>query len=335
MNEATLASDIAGYRRNALADEAAHLAELHRDAAVLVAEQERENSRLAREQDWKTWLAFCKKASEQPLTVSADVLVLYAAWLANDAQGPLAPASILRRLAGVLYGWRKSGLDYPRHVAEQARQVVDGHERRLHKQSRPVGRGQAPAIPLIDLQRICRALPDSIAGVRDRALILVGFGIAARRSELSHLEVSDVTEDPRGIHVNVRYTKKRPRRPGVPYGDHEKTCPVTAWRAWLEVSGITDGPAFRQVDRHSRIGGRMSPRAVGDAITRAGENAKLGVRYTGHSLRSGLATEARLAGHDVVAIARQGGWAENSSSLYGYIRTVDKWTDNAVKGIGL
>jgi integrase len=331
VNQQVNLPDIADYRRTELTRAADRLAELHRAATELEAEQQRENSRLAREQDWKMWETFCAEFHEPTLEVSADLLVLYASWLAQERG--LAPASIKRRVSGALYGWRKAGLVYPRDVAKRAREMANGHERRLHTASLPVGRGKAPAMSVKDLTRICGALPDTLIGTRDRALLLVGFSIAARRSELSYLDVSDITEDPHGIHVHVRYTKKKPRHPGVPFGKDEATCPARAWHAWVELAGITAGPAFRRINGRGEIGERMSPRDVGDAVTRAARGAKVKPHYTGHSLRSGLATAAREAGHDVVTIARQGGWVENSSSLYGYIQTVDKWKDNAMRGV--
>lgn len=337
MNEPLQTSDTAVYRRSELALTAERMSELHRVATVLVEHQQPENSRLARKQDWKTWLAFCDDLDLPTHIPSSDLLVTYAAWLATDTEdrAALAPASIIRRLSGVLYGWKRSGVEYPRNISEQARTIAHGHERGLHEANMPVGRGKAPALTVQRLSRIVEKLPDTPGGIRDRALILVGFGIAARRSELAHLEVSDITEDDEGLNVHVRYSKTKPRHPGVPYGARELTCPVTAWRNWLAVSGLTSGAAFRQVHRYGGIGERMSPKAVGEAITRAAELANLDKHYTGHSLRSGLATEARRAGRDAITIARQGGWEENSKSLYGYMQSVDKWTDNALKGIGL
>jgi site-specific recombinase XerC len=331
VNQQVNSPDTSDYRRTELTRAADHLAELHRAANALVAEQQRENSRLAWAQDWKAWEAFCGELGESTLEVSEDLLVLYAAWLAQ--QRGLAPSSVTRRVSGVLYGWRQAGLTYHKDIAKKAREIANGHERRLHQASQPVGRGKAPAMSVKDLTRICAALPDSLVGVRDRALLLVGFGLAARRSELSYLDVSDITEDVQGIHVHVRFTKKKPRHPGIPFGKDEDTCPARAWLAWRDASGISDGAAFRRVGRLDQVGERMSPRDVGDVVTRAAEAAKVKPHYTGHSLRSGLATAAREAGHDIVTIARQGGWAENSSSLYGYIQTVDKWKDNAMRGV--
>lgn len=305
--------------------------------AAWLAEDERKNSALARTQDWKWWARYCALEGLSPETVSADVLAGYAIGLADGTTGrpAMAPASILRRVSGVLHGWREAGLELPEDVGEKARRIADLHKRKLLEQNQPTGRGEAPALEMRQLRKVCASLPDTVGGARDRALILVGFGIAARRSELAHLEVADIRETGDGLDVRVRFSKTKPRNPGVPHGEHEETCPVVAWQAWMKVSGVSEGPAFRQVTHYGQIGGRMSPRAVGEAISRAGARAGLSDRITGHSLRAGLATEARRAGRDVVQIARQGGWSETSSSLYRYIRTVDKWTDNAVKGIGL
>lgn len=110
---------------------------------------------------------------------------------------------------------------------------------------------------------------------------------------------------------------------------------MRAWQRWQIAAGIITGPAFRRIDRHGRILGAMSPKAVGEAITRAGQAAGLDTRFTGHSVRAGLATEARRARHDAKTIVEQGGWLAHSAVLHGYMQVVDRWTDNAVKGIGL
>ena len=80
----------------------------------------------------------------------------------------------------------------------------------------------------------------------------------------------------------------------------------------------------------------MSPQAVGIAVRRAAEAAGIpGERVTAHGLRAGLATEARRAGHDVTTIAKQGRWSPSGAAIHGYMRVVDQWSDNAVRGIGL
>ncbi|MDP9350155.1 MAG: integrase, partial [Chloroflexota bacterium] len=82
------------------------------------------------------------------------------------------------------------------------------------------------------------------------------------------------------------------RRVGIPYGSNPSTCPVRSLRSWLEASGIESGPLFRGVDRHGRLlPGRLSDKAVALVVKRRAQGAGLDPsKYSGHSLRSGLAT---------------------------------------------
>lgn len=327
-----------------LAEQAARRATVARIAGELSMAATRGNTRAAFDQDWKTWELFCAASTghADPLEVSEDALVLYAAWLATDRQvGPdvwraaSAPATITRRITGVLAGWKQRGLNPPRGIGGRARQIVDRYARELVEQNLSTGRGKAPALTIKDLRRVIEASPHDLAGLRDRAVVLIGFAIAGRRSEVAHLDVNDLAPQADGLLVHVRFSKTKPRRPAVLYGQNPATCPVRAWNTWRDSSGIIAGPAFRAIDRHGNLGDRLSGPAVGDIITRAGRRAGLEIRLTGHSVRSGLATEARRAGHDTTTIATQGGWGPNSSSLHEYIRIVDQWTDNALAGIGL
>ena len=92
--------------------------------------------------------------------------------------------------------------------------------------------------------------------VRDRALLLMGFAGAFRRSELVALDVEDITDTDDGLRIAVHRSKADQEGEGaavgLPYGSNPATCPVRAWRAWLEVSEITEGPAFRAITRHDK-----------------------------------------------------------------------------------
>lgn len=313
-------------------------------AGELTAAATRANTRRAFDDDWRTWLLFCRASNGnvEPEEVSGEALVLYAAWLAADRHvGPdqvhtaSAPATIQRRVTGVLAGWKARGHQPPRGIGADARKIITEYKTALIQAQLPTGRGKAPPLTVKDARRIAEACPDTLAGRRDLAVVLIGLAIAARRSELAHLHVADFASDDRGLLIDVRYAKTDPRRPAVLYGQNPETCPVRAWRHWQHTSGITTGPAFRRVDRHGNLGAGLSGEAIGNIVTRAGRRAGLEPRLTGHSVRAGLATEARRAGHDIATIAAQGGWKPNSTSLHEYIRIVDQWTDNALIGIGL
>ncbi len=126
----------------------------------------------------------------------------------------------------------------------------------------------------------------------------------------------------------------------VPQGQHPDTCPVRAWRTWAQAADLvsaTDSPAFRRIDRWGHLHPTgLSPQAIGDILTRAGARADLPYRLTGHSLRAGMATEARRAGASDIAIADQGRWTRGSQALYSYLRRVDQFGhDNAAGKLGL
>ncbi|WP_020498834.1 hypothetical protein [Sciscionella marina] len=120
---------------------------------------------------------------------------------------------------------------------------------------------------------------------------------------------------------NIKTLKRRLAEPVT----RPQTCPVRSSHTrhtWKNTFGITEGRAFRSIERRGHLGTGISGEYIGAAITRAGE-------------RAGLATEARRAGHDPVAIGRQGGWSDGSAALLGDMQIADRWDDNALEDIGL
>ena len=184
-------------------------------------------------------------------------------------------------------------------------------------------------------------LGDRRIDVRDRALLLMGFAGAFRRSELVAFDVQDITDTDDGLRLAVRRSKADREGAGdavgLPYGSNPATCPVRAWRAWLEVSGITEGAAFRAIDRHDRLSSR---RLTADAVAtivkrRAAAAAGLdATAFAAHSLRAGFATEAFSQGVPEFSVMRHGRW-RSASSMRGYIREGDLWRDNAAAKLGL
>jgi integrase len=178
------------------------------------------------------------------------------------------------------------------------------------------------------------------AGCRDRALLPLGFAGALRRSELVGLDVDNVCEGTDGLKVHLRRSKTDQegagRTLGIPYGSSPVTCPVRAWRAWLEVSGITEGHAFRPVDRHGRIGPRrLSAQAVALVLKRHAARAGLDpAEVAGHSLRAGLATSAAAIGVPERVIAEQTGH-KGTAMLRRYIREGSLFRENAAGAVGL
>jgi integrase len=198
---------------------------------------------------------------------------------------------------------------------------------------------QVSAILTDDLRAMLAATPDSLRGQRNRALLLLGFAGAFRRSELVALNVEDLEFQRNGVVVTLRRSKTdqegESRRVGVPYGSTELTCPVRALQSWLELADITKGAVFRAVDRHGNLGNRLGDHAVARLVK---EHAALvgldPARYAGHSLRAGLATSAADGGASDRAIMRQTGH-RSSAMVNRYVREGRLFRDNAALLAGL
>jgi hypothetical protein len=170
-------------------------------------------------------------------------------------------ATIRRRLAAITYTHREAGCaDSPASTRNNfiVREVLNGI-RRIR------GTAQHGADPLLGdaVKRITGACPDTLLGVRDRALVLLGFPGAFWRSELTRiLEVGDLTFTTQGLYIRLPRSKTDQEQAGrtvaIGLGEHEESCPVRALRAWLDAAGIESGRVFRAVDHK----GRVSPTAL-------------------------------------------------------------------------
>lgn len=182
------------------------------------------------------------------------------------------------------------------------------------------------------------ALPGSLAGVRDAALLLVGFSGAFRRSELVGLEIRDVAFTADGLEITLRRSKTdqegRGRLVALPFSGSPEMCPVRALRAWLDVASITAGPIFREVTRYAHVeDAALSGRSLSRLVKKAAEAAGLDPSvFSGHSLRAGFVTQAKLKRKDEASIMRQTGH-RSVAMVRKYDRRADLWRDNAAAGL--
>lgn len=265
------------------------------------------------------------------LPATPETVAAYLTYLA-----PLCKVStIQRRLSAISQQHTASGFDSPTHTAI-VRLTMQGI-RRTHAPTQGVRKVQ-PAVTST-IYKLVDPLRSSLIDIRDRALILLGFAGAFRRSELAQLLLSDITETEDGLRITLRHSKTDQEGEGfvkgIPYGHEYKTCPVRAWRSWKEAAGITDGYAFRSITRHSEMGDSLSDRAVAEIIKRRAKAAGLDyTEFSGHSLRAGLATAAAQAGVSERVIAKQTGH-KSLPVLRGYIREGSLFTENAAAKVGL
>ncbi len=282
--------------------------------------------------DWQQFRAWCERNALVPLPASPQTVILYSTDLAKNQLKKWNTLS--RRLAAISQLHSQAGFESPTR-SWAVRQFLQGLRREL---------GVAPVrkkpVRIADLQEILKQIPDSVLGKRDRALLLVGFTGAFRRSELIGLNVEDLEETRDGMVVHIRRSKtdqeSEGRKLGIPPGTEEATCPVRALAEWRTAAGLTAGPLFRSVNRHGQVlGARLSGEGVAIVVKRYVE--KLGCdpgQFAGHSLRSGLATSAAAAGKSERAIMNQTGH-RSVTTLRRYIRDGNLFRENAAGGIGL
>jgi integrase len=205
--------------------------------------------------------------------------------------------------------------------------------RGMEKKERARQPRRADALDTATVRAMIEDLPPGLAGVRDSAMVLVGYGLGLRSRELVNLDVEHLTFTSRGLDVYVAWSKTDQIGDGItlalPQSPRDATDPVRAVRAWLDLSGLTGGPLFRNVDRHGNLvppgrvpctnpghkhdyherGGRMSRQVVGQVIRRACRRAGItAADFSAHSLRRGFATTAYALGMDEKEISRTGRW---------------------------
>jgi integrase len=174
---------------------------------------------------------------------------------------------------------------------------------------------------------------NGLNGPRDRALVLLGFAAALRRSELVALNVDDLERVKEGVIVHVRRSKTDQKGEGrkiaVPYG-RSSACPVKAVENWLKHAHISEGPLFRSVARSGRVmSARLTAQSVALILKKYAQSAGLDAsEIAGHSLRAGLVTSAAQAKVPVHKIQGQSGHA-SLNMLARYIRDADLFVDNA------
>ncbi len=295
-----------------------------------ISQAKAENTVRAYRADWNDFFTWCSAHGLPAMPADPRTVTLYLSHLAATHKA----STLTRRISAVSQAHQLAGLKSPTHAAA-VRALMAGIRR---------AKGTAPAAKAAaltqDIRAMVAALPAGLLGARDRALLLVGFAGAFRRSELVGLNVDDAQFTADGLVVTLRRSKTdqegEGRKVGIPYGSNPETCPVRALRAWIDGSGITAGPLFRSVNRHGQIQApRLSDKAVALVVKRYASAAGLNAtNYAGHSLRAGLATSAAIAGASERSIMNQTGH-RSTTMVRRYIRDGSLFRENAAARVGL
>lgn len=290
--------------------------------------------------DLASFYAFTTRNALPFLPSTVECVLLYVSSLAA-ADPPMSYATIRRRLSAISFAHRRRGLDSPAVPRNHfvLREVLAGIRRKL-------GAAQHGADPILSdkIRSIVAACPNTLLGIRDRALVLFGFAAGSRASELaSILEVRDVSLTASGdLYILLRRSKTDQDQTGrdfvVARGQHPQTCPVRAIQAWISEARLAQagGPLFRAVNRHGTVSPHaLSRRSISKILKAAAARARLDpAGVSPHGLRAGMITTAALAGATELEIAEISG-QKSKNTVRRYIRAAEVLRRNASSRLGL
>lgn len=304
-----------------------------------------DNTRRAYARWWAEFEDWCAAEHRTPLPATAET---FADWTSSLCDRGLGAPSIQQAMAVVQSRHRAAG-HKGEPASDAARRVLKTHRNEMADAGRRAK--EASPVTTSTLQLLVEKTPveraggkPDVAGLRDRCVLVLGFAMFARRSELARLNISDIVFTDSGLEVYIRSSKTDQDAKGavvkIPKGKRKTTNPVRVVREWLDAlaaQGVTEGRLLRAVDRNGKVRGSLSPDGVNRIVRAAVGRAQLegAEKFSAHSLRAGGATSAYRAGASVSQIARHGRWSPDSPVVHRYIRSVDDWTDNALNGVDL
>jgi integrase len=298
------------------------------ETAALIREAVPENTARAYQSRWRSFEAWCRDAGRVALPATAQTVAAYATYLAVDRG--LKATTADAHLTAIRAVHRGAGAVPPDGLT--ARKVVVAAQRREAARDGRYGPRKAVPVMASDLPAIVAGCdPETATGLRDRAVVLLGFALLARRSELAALNISDVELVPgEGVAVTIRSSKTDQSARGmvrrIHYASNEPVCPgraVLAWTSFLAARGVTAGPLFTRIDRWGNLGpavggryatarsgdtrdGRLRPQAIGAIVAALCQSAGLGADRAAAGASVGAAQTGerrRYSGHSL----RRGG----------------------------
>lgn len=304
-------------------------------ARELIEEGTPANTQRAYAGDLARFCTWCEQLGVEAMPAAPETVVLYITHLADVGR---KPSTIDRAVAGIVAGHKIAGLPSPRdgRVSAMLGKIA---------RARAAPRSVAAPLSVRGLRECLVALGKSSLAPsirkRDAAVLLLGWSAALRRSELSDLDLSDVSAEERGIRLHIRRSKGDPTAEGavVPVAPGSADSdPVDALRDWLSVRGGEPGPLFYRSYHDDLLIDRALPGWQVDAIVRRAvrlawlEPDDPQQRYSAHSLRAGLITEAARAGARDWQIMRHSRHRSHEM-ISRYVRIADPFEGNPQAGL--
>lgn len=280
--------------------------------------------------DWKDFVAYCREREVAYLTADANTVINYVAEMAETKK----VSTIVRRLSSISQAHQAANCGSPT-FSFGVKAVIKGI-----KKTKGMIPNKKTAAVIEDIRMMINTLGENLIDVRDRALILVGFAGAFRRSELVAITMDDLEFNRDGLAIMLRHSKTdqdgQGYKKGIPYGSNPETCPVRSLQDWLSQSKINDGTIFRSINKYGTISNKgLCDKSVALVVKKLVKKAGLDERkYSGHSLRSGLITTAANRGVDERSIMKQSGH-KSLAVMRSYIQDATLFKNNAATNVGL
>lgn len=281
----------------------AHATDLSAKSIASLSETKADNTVDAYEADWNDFCDWCKYHKEQAFPATAATVVNYI----NDLADYAKISTIRRRISAISENFNAAGLENNPCKEWIVREALSG----LSRMKGAAQKGKTPVYwdeikKMVDTMDLSK-----LSDLRDKAILLLGFMGAFRRSELSGLDVENISFYPQGMVVTIAHSKtdqtSQGQQIGIPYLDDQAYCPITALRAWLTAAGIKSGPLFRSFLKNGKPSERrLSDKSINLIIKKYTKAIGLDPDlYGAHSLRHGFATSAALAGVEERVIMKQ------------------------------
>ncbi len=290
------------------------------------------NTLRAYKSDFKDFGAFCAKHSLNSLPTEPKIVSIYLTHLSKNSK----ISTLRRRLVSISMVHKLKG-----HYLDTKHPIIVENLMGIRRVKGSIQKGKKPIL-INHLKLIINAINNQkindIKKLRDKSIILVGFGGGFRRTELISINYEDLEFVPEGLKINIRRSKTdqfgEGMIKGLPYFSNEIYCPVINLKKWLEISKINSGPIFRRFSKGSSITeNRLTDQSVvlliKEYLNIAGIENK---NFSGHSLRSGFATVAAESGADERSIMAMTGH-KTTQMVRRYIREANIFKNNALNKI--
>ncbi len=305
---------------------------LHEETLNNLRSSKANNTLRAYKSDFKDFGAFCYKHGLNSLPTEPKIISLYLTHLSKNSK----ISTLRRRLVSISMVHKLKG-----HYLDTKHPIIVENLMGIRRVKGSIQRGKKPLlinhlksiINVIDQQKI-----DEIKKLRDKSIILIGFGGGFRRTELISIDYEDLEFTPEGIKIIIRRSKTdqigEGMIKGLPYFNNEIYCPVKNLQKWLKISKINSGPIFRRFSKglsltDKRLTDQSVVLLIKEYLNLAGIENK---NFSGHSLRSGFATVAADSGADERSIMAMTGH-KTTQMVRRYIKEANLFKNNALNKI--